>query len=202
MTILGTFLFPWLYLKRPFQFKVTLLCTFLTSFDILFSEKINVFSRLVVLNCKMILKFCMAKSILFCEFLPMILSQLFYSVTFTLIFITSLLFHAITLTYDHREVPWSSGKCQGLTVWAMVLGHGFNSRVNLKTRWIRWTTWWQKKNENNKDSQKGQVTPKKNIKKNTWSFSLASIVKAKNQFFIWIIYFFNTTTWTILPNIL
>ncbi len=47
------------------------------------------------------------------------------------------------------EAPWSSGECQGLTVWAMVLGCGFNSRVHLKTRWIRWTTWWQKKNENN-----------------------------------------------------
>jgi hypothetical protein len=57
------------------------------------------------------------------------------------------------------EAPWSSGERQGLTVWAMVLGRGFNSQVRLKTRWIRWTTWWQKKNENNKDSQKGQVKP-------------------------------------------
>ncbi len=60
----------------------------------------------------------------------------------------------------HGEAPWSSGERQGLTVWAMVLRCGFNSWVHLKTRWISWTTWWQKKNENNKDSQKGQVTSK------------------------------------------
>ncbi len=64
-----------------------------------------------------------------------------------------------------REAPWSSGERRGLTVWAMVLGCEFNSRVHLKTRWIKWTTWWQKKNKNNKDSQKGQVTPKKYFKK-------------------------------------
>ncbi len=58
------------------------------------------------------------------------------------------------------EAPWSGGEHQGLSVWAMVPRRGFNSCVHLKTRWIRWTTWWQKKNENNKDSQKGQVTPK------------------------------------------
>ncbi len=27
------------------------------------------------------------------------------------------------------EAPWSSGECQGLTVWAMVLGCEFNSQV-------------------------------------------------------------------------
>jgi hypothetical protein len=47
----------------------------------------------------------------------------------------------------HGEAPWSSGELQGLTVWAMVLGCGFNSGVHLKTRWIRWTTWWQKKEQ-------------------------------------------------------
>ncbi len=60
------------------------------------------------------------------------------------------------------EAPWSSGERQGLTVWAMVLGRGFNSRVHLKTRWA---TWWQKKNENNKDSQKGKSHQKKLIKR-------------------------------------
>jgi hypothetical protein len=57
----------------------------------------------------------------------------------------------------------------------MVFGRGFNSLVRLKTRWIRWTTWWQKKNENNKDSQKGQVTPK-NIKKKKKVFEIRFLV--------------------------
>jgi hypothetical protein len=65
---------------------------------------------------------------------------------------------------ENREAPWSSGERRGLTVWAMVLGCEFDSRVHLKTRWIRRTTWWQK-NENNKDSQKGQVTPKTYLKR-------------------------------------
>ncbi len=60
------------------------------------------------------------------------------------------------------------GLVVNITVWAMVLGCGFNSRVHLNTRWIRWTTWWQKKNENNKDSQKGKVTQKNIIKKQYW----------------------------------
>ncbi len=42
------------------------------------------------------------------------------------------------------EAPWSSDEHWGLRVWAMVLGHEFDSRVCLKTRWTRWTTWWQK----------------------------------------------------------
>jgi hypothetical protein len=63
---------------------------------------------------------------------------------------------------DVREAPWSWGERRGLTDWTMVLGREFDSQVNLKARWIRRTTWWQK-NKNNKDSQKGQVTPKKNI---------------------------------------
>jgi hypothetical protein len=62
----------------------------------------------------------------------------------------------------------------------MVIGREFNSRVRLKTRWIKWTTWWQKKNENNKDSQKGQVTHKKilinymnkSTKCNSWFLNL------------------------------
>ncbi len=57
------------------------------------------------------------------------------------------------------ETPWSSGERQGLS-----LSHGprceFDFWVPLKTRWNGRTTWWQK-NENNKDSQKGHVTPKK-----------------------------------------
>ncbi len=70
----------------------------------------------------------------------------------------------LVITAFHREAPWSRGERQGLTVWAMVLGREFDSNVHLKTRWIRRTTWWQQ-NKNNKDSQKGQVTPNKYIKR-------------------------------------
>ena len=35
-----------------------------------------------------------------------------------------------------REAPWSSGERRGLTIRAMVLGRGFESRHHLKTRWI------------------------------------------------------------------
>jgi hypothetical protein len=48
----------------------------------------------------------------------------------------------------------------------MVLGREFNSQVGLKTRWIRCPHLMAEKNENNKDNQKGQVTPKKLKKKN------------------------------------
>ncbi len=58
------------------------------------------------------------------------------------------------------EAPWSGGERQGLTVWAMVLIRVFNSRVHLKSRWIWWTTWWQKRTK----IIKVQVTLK-NIKK-------------------------------------
>ena len=71
------------------------------------------------------------------------------------------LFHKLIIP---REAPWSSGERQGLTIRAMVLGRGFESWLHLKTRW-RWTTRWQKNTENNKDSQMGQVTSKKNKKK-------------------------------------
>jgi hypothetical protein len=66
---------------------------------------------------------------------------------------------------NQGKAPWSSGERQGLTHRAMVLACEFDSRVHQKTRWIRWTTCWQKNNDNNKDSQKGQVTPKKYLKK-------------------------------------
>jgi hypothetical protein len=69
---------------------------------------------------------------------------------------------------NSREAPWSSGEHRGLTVWAMVLGCEFNSLVRLKTRWIKWTTWWQKKGQKYKDRQKGQVTPKKIFFKRIW----------------------------------
>ncbi len=59
---------------------------------------------------------------------------------------------------DDGEAPWSSGECWGLTIQAMVLGLGFKSRLCLKTRRKRWTTWWQKTNKNSKDSQMVQVT--------------------------------------------
>jgi hypothetical protein len=65
---------------------------------------------------------------------------------------------AVTQRFDcnyllQGEASWSSGERQGLRC-------EFNFRVHLKTRWIRWTTWWQKNNCNNIGSQKGQVTPK------------------------------------------
>ncbi len=70
-----------------------------------------------------------------------------------------------------REFLWSSGERQGLNPFQpMVLGYEFDYHVHPKTLWKRWTAWWQKKNDNNKDTQKGRVKPKKNIKKN-WSFS-------------------------------
>ncbi len=47
-----------------------------------------------------------------------------------------------------REAPWSSGEHRGFTVCAMVLGREINSQVCLKTRWIRRTTWWQKRPSN------------------------------------------------------
>ena len=34
-----------------------------------------------------------------------------------------------------REASWSSGQRRGLTIQAMVLGRGFESRLHLKTRW-------------------------------------------------------------------
>ncbi len=58
------------------------------------------------------------------------------------------------------EAPWSSGERQGLTDWAM------------PWTWVRFTSLpknfmdktdhlMAEKNENNENSQKGQVTPKK-----------------------------------------
>ncbi len=41
-------------------------------------------------------------------------------------------------------------------VWAMVFGCGFDSRVHLKTRCIRWSTRRQKNNDNIIGSQKGK----------------------------------------------
>ncbi len=48
---------------------------------------------------------------------------------------------------------------RGLTVWAIVRGREFDTKVHLKTRWIRRATWWQK-NKNNKNSQKGRGATK------------------------------------------
>jgi hypothetical protein len=62
------------------------------------------------------------------------------------------------------EAPWSSGECWGLTVWAMVLGHEFNSWVRLKTRWIRWITWWQNRTKIIKTAKRGESHQKKLLK--------------------------------------
>jgi hypothetical protein len=43
----------------------------------------------------------------------------------------------------------------------MVLGREFNSRVCLKNLMDKIDQWMAENNENNKGSQKGQVTPKK-----------------------------------------
>ena len=34
-----------------------------------------------------------------------------------------------------REAPWSSGEHRGLTIPAILLGRGFESRHHLKTKW-------------------------------------------------------------------
>ncbi len=64
-----------------------------------------------------------------------------------------------------REAPSSSSEHQGITVWAMVLGRELNSRVCLKTRWIKWTTWWQKRTKIIKTAKRGK-SHQKNILKN------------------------------------
>ncbi len=50
---------------------------------------------------------------------------------------------------DSQSEPWSSD---------VGLNPGFTSKLDGKDGP---STWWQKNNENNKDSQMGQVTPKK-----------------------------------------
>ena len=61
---------------------------------------------------------------------------------------------------NQREAPWSSGERHGLTIQAMVLGRGFESRLHLKTRWKDGPLDGRKIMKDNKDSQMGQVTPK------------------------------------------
>ncbi len=63
------------------------------------------------------------------------------------------------------ENPGSSGLRRGLTVWAMVLGRDFDSWFCLKTRWIRQTTWWQKRMKIIKTAKRGKSLQKK-YKKN------------------------------------
>ncbi len=70
-------------------------------------------------------------------------------------------YYSVLISFEFKwEAPWSSGERWGLTVWAMVLGRKFNFQVHLKTRWIRRTYLMAEKNEKNKNSQKGQVTPR------------------------------------------
>ena len=66
------------------------------------------------------------------------------------------------------EAPWSSGERCGLTIQAMVLGRGFESRLHLKTRWKNGPLDGRKIMKEDKCSQMGQVTPKKNILKNIY----------------------------------
>jgi hypothetical protein len=49
-----------------------------------------------------------------------------------------------------------SGERWGLAVWAMVLSCEFDSRVQLKTRWFRRTTRWQKKQKTIKIAKSGK----------------------------------------------
>jgi hypothetical protein len=71
------------------------------------------------------------------------------------------------------EAPWYSGERRGLTVWAMVLGYEFNSQVCLKTRWIKWTTWWPKRKKIIKTAKRAKHT-KKYLKKERQYWSLNS----------------------------
>ena len=51
--------------------------------------------------------------------------------------------------YLHQfgEAPWSSGEHRGLTIQAMVLGRGFETRLHLKTRWKDGSLGARKNNE-------------------------------------------------------
>jgi hypothetical protein len=48
--------------------------------------------------------------------------------------------HIVQQQTGWGEAPWSKGESQGLTVGAMVLWFEFDSRVHLKTSWLRQTS--------------------------------------------------------------
>ncbi len=58
------------------------------------------------------------------------------------------------------SLVWSNGERWGLTVWAKVLGCEFNSRVRLKTRWLKLTTWWRKRTIIIKTAKRGKSRQK------------------------------------------
>ncbi len=103
--------------------------------------------------------------------------------------------------YLIREAFCSGGERWGLTVWAMVFRCEFNPRVHAKIRWIRWTTWWQLHNDNNKSSQKEQVKHKKLfIGLNSPSKIRVDSLRNKQNVNIYITYCFQCNTFLTINN--
>jgi hypothetical protein len=78
---------------------------------------------------------------------------------------------------------WSSGEHRGLMVWAMILGREFDSRVHLKTRWIRCTTWWQKKTTIIIQTAKRGKSHQKKYLKNIWILHTSIFLDEENAMF-------------------